>query len=558
MESIESCLKVVKTQPASSFALSELAEAYKNKERYGRAIAYYFKALSLESNNLVVFDSMADTLTKYCQKLVKENDLNRLIAVYRKFLAQKLNTQDRLDKTDGICALFGDSIRKLSIRQGNLDLAGTFFQEIIDRYLYKEWGYYGLGNVLVKQNKTKLAITCYESALKIRPNFPLFLLSLGELLLNNNEKKRAFEYGLEILKYQGAFRRDVRANQTLINLLSVNPKNLKFQKKLEEAIALSEKSNAHRGIKKIVYRNIGQVLEKRDKLPKAIKYYQKSLRISLKNTKPKFVEHHWQQGKLKEPDFLILGFGKCGTSSFYSYLCQHPQMLPAISKEPCYLGKLATSQDLETKDWSLPSREKDFYQAHFAPRDDNRFITGEASTTNFVPGCDTIISNWFPKIKLVVLLRDPVSRTISHYEQNLKGKRQNLTFEETINRELAQLETATNIAETVCEKVKAGWEENLAMSMYVYPLQRWMNTFSKEQFLIIDSDDLIQKPKETMDRAFDFLQMDRLDSIKFNSRNVGSYPSIDDTLKSRLSRFFEPHNQKLEKLLDRKFNWGNN
>jgi len=33
------------------------------------------------------------------------------------------------------------------------------------------------------------------------------------------------------------------------------------------------------------------------------------------------------------PDFVVVGAQKCGTSSLYSYLLQHPNVLPAARKE---------------------------------------------------------------------------------------------------------------------------------------------------------------------------------------------------------------------------------
>src|SRR5690606_12836808 len=39
---------------------------------------------------------------------------------------------------------------------------------------------------------------------------------------------------------------------------------------------------------------------------------------------------------LQMPDFLIIGAQKCGTTSLYRYLIQHPQIEPAIKKEIHY------------------------------------------------------------------------------------------------------------------------------------------------------------------------------------------------------------------------------
>ena len=39
------------------------------------------------------------------------------------------------------------------------------------------------------------------------------------------------------------------------------------------------------------------------------------------------------------PDFLIIGGQRCGTSSLYYYLTEHPGILPAFTKEPHFFDE---------------------------------------------------------------------------------------------------------------------------------------------------------------------------------------------------------------------------
>jgi hypothetical protein len=53
--------------------------------------------------------------------------------------------------------------------------------------------------------------------------------------------------------------------------------------------------------------------------------------------------HDWQNtAGLCRPGFLILGAGKCGTSSLYHYLVGHPRVLPAVEKQIHYF-RVSTS-----------------------------------------------------------------------------------------------------------------------------------------------------------------------------------------------------------------------
>ena len=515
------------------------------------AMANYQKAIALQPNQPVwVYVGWGDALNQNGQ-------IEEAISAYQELINQKLPRNANLDKIDSIYNTLGEVILKLSVRQGEFSRAITFFQTAIGNYPHKEWSHYHLGSILAKQDKIDEAIACFEKAVQIRPKFPLGLLSLGELLLKVKCRNQAFQCGLKILQHQGLFANG-ELNTILIRLLAVHSNPKQSKEALHKAIEQIEKSDSQPGLKINTYQNIGRLLQDRGQLSEASYCYQKSIYHRLQKLNPQFIERYWNIGKLQQPNFLILGFAKCGTTAFYDYLCQHPQVLPAIKKEPMYLYQwLAKLKDFEERNWSWPSLEKELYLAHFAPRPErSRFVTGEASTNNVLSGCEKIIYSWFPNIKLIVLLREPVKRTISHYEQFLTMGLQNRSLEQVINSELEELEATSNLAQTITEKLKSNWwREQVASSLYIYHLERWMNLFPREQFLILTNEDLAQYPAETMKQTFDFLGLPECNSINYEPRNVGSYPQVDANLLSRLSNFFQPHNQRLEEFLGRKFNW---
>ncbi len=38
------------------------------------------------------------------------------------------------------------------------------------------------------------------------------------------------------------------------------------------------------------------------------------------------------------PSFIVIGARRCGTTSLYNYLTDHPNVLPALKKEVCYFN----------------------------------------------------------------------------------------------------------------------------------------------------------------------------------------------------------------------------
>ncbi len=103
-----------------------------------------------------------------------------------------------------------------------------------------------------------------------------------------------------------------------------------------------------------------------------------------------------------KPDFLIIGVPKCGTSSLYRYLTNHPLIVPATRKE---LNLFISPSKDKTIDWYLnqfPQRNKE-----------SNLLTGEASPGYFpAPLAHQHIFNLFSKIKLIVILRNPIDRAV--------------------------------------------------------------------------------------------------------------------------------------------------
>ncbi|MDJ0535420.1 MAG: tetratricopeptide repeat protein [Xenococcaceae cyanobacterium MO_207.B15] len=184
---IESYQKAIELNPHSIPALSKLAEIYRNQKEYAKAFTYHLKIVSLRPKNLMFLQNLVRVSVDYSKLLLKKNDLDKALSTYQKFLNQKLSTKARADKIDRICYLWGEVILKLSLRQGELSPAITFFQEAIDNYPHKAWSYHYLGNVLVKQRKLDEALAAYQKAIELKPENTNFYLRLAEVYFDKND-----------------------------------------------------------------------------------------------------------------------------------------------------------------------------------------------------------------------------------------------------------------------------------------------------------------------------------------------------------------------------------
>jgi len=131
------------------------------------------------------------------------------------------------------------------------------------------------------------------------------------------------------------------------------------------------------------------------------------------------------------PDFLIIGAPKCGTTSMYLYLLRHPSMRPAYRKETHFF-----SDDRYYSNGSFGYRKMFatyFFKIYFEKIKKLKFLTGEAS-----PGylrdkkTPERVFKVLPKIKLIVLLRNPVNRSFARYQQQIRRKNE-VVQEKSVN-----------------------------------------------------------------------------------------------------------------------------
>jgi hypothetical protein len=96
---------------------------------------------------------------------------------------------------------------------------------------------------------------------------------------------------------------------------------------------------------------------------------------------------------------------------------------------------------------------------------------------------------------------------------------------------------------------------HIASSLYLDYLPEWFKFFSKEQLLILKSEDLFTDPATTMKQAYHFLGLPDHPLTEYRNANRNKYPPISPSLYQQLADFFRPYNQELEDYLHRKFHW---
>jgi hypothetical protein len=255
------------------------------------------------------------------------------------------------------------------------------------------------------------------------------------------------------------------------------------------------------------------------------------------------------------PDYLIIGTQKGGTTSLYNYLGQHPWILPALKKEVHFFD---TQNFAKGPGW---------YRAHFPLNLQKKYankssrcsaITGEASPYYlFYPHAPKRVEKILPKTKIIVMLRNPVDRALSHYYHQVRKGRERLTFEAAIDAERERLggEYERMLRDDTYYSSACWAYSYLARGLYADQLNAWFEVFPREQFLVIRSEDFFLDPCASFKQTLRFLELPEINLREYKQLNSGTYTSISMAVRRKLSQYFEPHNKRLYDLLHTDFAW---
>lgn len=252
------------------------------------------------------------------------------------------------------------------------------------------------------------------------------------------------------------------------------------------------------------------------------------------------------------PDFIIVGAQKAGTTSLFSYLAQHPQLHPSSKKEVHFFsdGKRAGVDRF--------GRGERWYRAHFPRRetlrDGDRAFEASPSYL-FHPLAPERIHRMVPTARLIVMLRNPVDRAISHYFHQRRKGRETLPILEALQAEEERLAPAL-AREDYRDPVFRQFSYK-SRGVYHEQIRRYLEYFPPEQLLIFDADDLFTCPEATLVRVWDFVGVEEaFEGLDLSPRNVGSNRQrVDEDVRTYLEDWFRPHNRALEELLGRDFDW---
>ena len=255
------------------------------------------------------------------------------------------------------------------------------------------------------------------------------------------------------------------------------------------------------------------------------------------------------------PNFIIFGVSRSGTTSLYQYLSQHPNIEPCAVKEPRYFD-MYYDRGINWYKMNFPSKFQKFV---FTKIKHKKFITGEASGAYLQnPHTPKRIRSLDPKMKLILLLRNPVDRAFSHYVRKMKNGSEKLSFEDAIEQEKSRIEGEQERMEQN-EKYYSPIYHSLAYittGLYVIRLKHWLKYFSMKQILVLENGEFLRDPEKVYNQAIEFLDLPKWKLSKYKKFSKQRLSvEMDSRTREKLLDYCKPFNEELYSLIGKRFDW---
>ncbi len=227
---------------------------------------------------------------------------------------------------------------------------------------------------------------------------------------------------------------------------------------------------------------------------------------------------------MRDPQFIVAGTARAGTTSLNSYLIQHPEIFLPSVKEPCFFTFAGESIDYKNGKFAFAITSIDDYSKLFK-RALTTQITGDISTPYLYKYQKTIrnlkkLHNDYSAIKVIIVLRNPVDRAYSQYLWKVRDGREPLSFEEAIEMEAQRMKENYSFDYFYVDR-----------GMYFEQVNAYIENFNSVKIILFE--DLKNHTAETLVAICDFLCVDKdFIFVKRTEQNASFLPK--STLLNKL------------------------
>lgn len=255
----------------------------------------------------------------------------------------------------------------------------------------------------------------------------------------------------------------------------------------------------------------------------------------------------------KYPNFLIIGAQKAGTTFLYSVLRQHPQIIEPVHKEAHFFDydwNYYNGLFQYTLNFDLSFRFKKNQKTFEATPD---YLAHKEAPQR--------IKRYFPDIKMIIILREPISRAFSAWKMHhyvFKNHKSNSWLYDPRDFQAVALDGL--------KRNSNDWDllNHIGRSLYGMQLENYLNYFGKNQILVLFQKDLDESPQKTIDKICDFVEIDVFDLRNLNKDDhrfwenksiLSTEKEIEIPYQNELEHFYKMDKDKLENIIDKQVPW---
>lgn len=196
------------------------------------------------------------------------------------------------------------------------------------------------------------------------------------------------------------------------------------------------------------------------------------------------------------PSFLGVGVQKGGTTTLHEILASHPDVFLPSCKEVHY--------------FSLHyDKGMSWYAHHFQDAKPAQLIGEITPYYLFHPEAARRIFNDLGLVKIVILLRDPLERTLSHYWHARRLGFEQLPLAQALECEQERLSGSEQLLKCLSGRHQAHQEMSYgSRSLYRHQVERFWQLFGRSNVLVRASEKLFGDQKSVIDEICNFLDLD--------------------------------------------------
>jgi hypothetical protein len=256
------------------------------------------------------------------------------------------------------------------------------------------------------------------------------------------------------------------------------------------------------------------------------------------------------------PDYLIVGTQRGGTTSLQNALTAHPNITSARLQKGVHFFDTAYHRGT---DWYRLQFPTGVHARKVERRTGAPLCVGEASPYYmFHPLAPERIQHDLPSIKLIVVLRDPVERAISHYKHEVRRGNEELSIDAALDAEPARLDGE----EQRIIDLQPGYNSfahqtfsYTARGRYVEQVGNLITRFGRDRLLVMASEHVFAHPETALRRVYEFLDVPISMPDEFPRMNPTAHSTVPDSVRARLCATFAEDNEKLFALTGERYPW---